>query len=504
MATTTKKLSLKDFGLDSHHSLDDDNSRFSNLNLNQAFQAPVQSLSKLNKNQSFCASDKYQEKIKPQILKTSNFAIFNDETKEIKNGRMNFGSNTNNGSILSLHIEAYENLIESCDGKKDKVVKSDKQTFANISTFLIQNQFEFPRQQNDEISEPEMSQFKTSQRLLNPNKVSNKVGQEVFVRYHTEKQLDFIQTYPEFNCSSKLIEILQKLWVVPRSLSSAILQSGFEGKDMIIEAKKGSGKTTCLSILAANYVHKNNTPTNGAILILTPTVGHAYKVQKIVESLISLHVLTIFRKNGRAAKTDIENKCYPIIVAIPRHLFPLVESKMISLEDLEMVIISETEFFSEDDIETYIKPIISSTNSSKTQYALFSNKKNSKEMIDCFVGYMKEPILLQLGIDQATSDTDAIKISKIEKRFPRIESDSNLSDTSLPPENVNTGPPAVVNVANILLLCPDLAPAYQQSNQLPRRIIHAKKEESEESEEEKENRPKFDENGKMTKGSLFG
>uniref|UniRef100_A0AC35EZM2 Uncharacterized protein n=1 Tax=Panagrolaimus sp. PS1159 TaxID=55785 RepID=A0AC35EZM2_9BILA len=80
---------------------------------------------------------------------------------------------------------------------------------------------------------------------------------------------------------------------------------------------------------------------------------------------------------------------------------------MVSMEDIEMLIISKADLFSEATIQYDLKPIISSTYPSKTQYTLFSNKNNSKKMIDCFVGYMKETILVQLGIDQVTLNVGA-------------------------------------------------------------------------------------------------
>uniref|UniRef100_A0A914QET8 Uncharacterized protein n=1 Tax=Panagrolaimus davidi TaxID=227884 RepID=A0A914QET8_9BILA len=83
---------------------------------------------------------------------------------------------TTNKSTLSLHIAAYENSNEAAasdsffDSQVEKRVNT-KQIMTDASSFISQNQFEFPRQQSNQ-KKPEVSQFKASQRLRNPNKVS--------------------------------------------------------------------------------------------------------------------------------------------------------------------------------------------------------------------------------------------------------------------------------------------------------------------------------------------
>uniref|UniRef100_A0A914QY03 Uncharacterized protein n=1 Tax=Panagrolaimus davidi TaxID=227884 RepID=A0A914QY03_9BILA len=125
----------------------------------------------------FIVSDNYEEKEKSQSWnKSSKILTLNGDNNGFKKPWKNGNTlKTTDKSTLSFQIASYKNPIavdlfdnENIEGlKKEKFgsIKTSKHTFAGH--FISQNPFEFPRQQNgDKKNEPEVMQFKASQKLL--------------------------------------------------------------------------------------------------------------------------------------------------------------------------------------------------------------------------------------------------------------------------------------------------------------------------------------------------
>uniref|UniRef100_A0A914QCG4 Uncharacterized protein n=1 Tax=Panagrolaimus davidi TaxID=227884 RepID=A0A914QCG4_9BILA len=159
----------------------DNGSQYSNLNLNQNYKCPilipVQSYSKTFYDKN-CENGKSQSWNKSSNLASKSLK-FDAKVEDEKEEKSSFTKTTN--STIHLHITTYGNSTEAgrpqfCNKNCDEItnekfgsIKKCKKQFFAASKLFTENLFEFPRQQNDKLPEPELSQFKASQRLFKPN-----------------------------------------------------------------------------------------------------------------------------------------------------------------------------------------------------------------------------------------------------------------------------------------------------------------------------------------------
>uniref|UniRef100_A0A914ZAV6 Uncharacterized protein n=1 Tax=Panagrolaimus superbus TaxID=310955 RepID=A0A914ZAV6_9BILA len=210
---------------------------------------------------------------------SSNFLINDYGLSKEKEERSSAKSST-----LSLHIAAYENSMEVSNHsnsnfnsnfsenkneglKKNGLVKSWKIPRQNFSSSIIQNPFEFPRQQeNEETKTPEIAQFKASQKLL---KVSNKtsIGQHGIITHIVQQSDNQIPPPHGYGASNDNVfgseRALLERFKIPNmeTLSLENRGSDFRTKKFIIE------------LLHLHWYHETN-----RIVVTESRVANGYKL----------------------------------------------------------------------------------------------------------------------------------------------------------------------------------------------------------------------------------
>ena len=196
-----------------------------------------------------------------------------------------------------------------------------------------------------------------------------------------------MKTFAEVGVKHELISALNKInFSNPTEVQERAIPPIMEGKDVIVRAKTGTGKTGAFLIPIINQIEH----ADGIVaIIMVPTRELALQVSEVATkmSIKGIKVATVY---GGAS---MNNQAYSIrnganiIVGTPGRILDLIERRILNLEDIRFLVLDEADIMLDMGFIDDISEIISRTPRER-QTMLFSATM-PKEITDIARRYMK-------------------------------------------------------------------------------------------------------------------
>ncbi len=217
----------------------------------------------------------------------------------------------------------------------------------------------------------------------------------------------------ELPLNSQLFKALDKLGFTDATdVQSRAIPPALDGRDIMVSAKTGSGKTAAFLLpLLHKLLTKSSPDTSTRALILLPTRELALQTQKTLETLAAFtYIKSGLLIGGEPFKYQIASlrKNPEIIIATPGRLVEHIEKGTTDFTDLEVLILDEADRmldmgFSED-METIIKRC-----HTDRQILLFSATLKHKN-IARISGLLNDPLAIVVDSHRESQDNIAQQI----------------------------------------------------------------------------------------------
>ncbi|MBN2221372.1 MAG: DEAD/DEAH box helicase [Vallitaleaceae bacterium] len=223
------------------------------------------------------------------------------------------------------------------------------------------------------------------------------------------------------------------LGVVPRILSAleelgfhhatevqqAVIPSILEGKDVIVMAKTGSGKTAAFGIpllqtLIQNEGHDNNQGVKA--LILTPTRELAVQVESDIKQIAKdtgIRTTAVYGQHNMDLEVKALNKGSAVVVGTPGRVIDHLERGQLKTEQIQFLVLDEADRMLDMGFIDQVVKIIKSLAKNRVTM-LFSATMPLEVRMIC-QEYMNSPTTIELSSDTKTVDT-------IKQLYYRVES----------------------------------------------------------------------------------
>ncbi|MCW9050801.1 MAG: DEAD/DEAH box helicase [Motiliproteus sp.] len=218
-----------------------------------------------------------------------------------------------------------------------------------------------------------------------------------------------VKNFTDLNLNDRLHKALDKLeYEMPTPVQAEAIPHTLAGKDLMVNAETGSGKTAAFLLPILQKLVTNQAPNSATrALILLPTRELARQVLKHCNDLMAFtHIKAVVITGGAEFKYQqaMLRKNPEIIIATPGRLVEHLTRNSIDLSDLEILVLDEADRmldlgFSEDVLR------IASASPEQRQTLLYSATLNHKGVRQVASEVLSEPMNLTLNRVQDGHDS---------------------------------------------------------------------------------------------------
>jgi superfamily II DNA/RNA helicase len=152
-------------------------------------------------------------------------------------------------------------------------------------------------------------------------------------------------TFEELNLSEETLKGLKDVnYSEPTELQQAVIPAALEGKNLKIRAKAGMGKHGTFMIPALETLLKYKNESGTKVLILTPSVERAQKIDEMLWAMgyhVGLESAPIVMQGDKDVQREAIDSGTSVLVANPGQLQQLVKEDKFTLDQVKLAIVDE-------------------------------------------------------------------------------------------------------------------------------------------------------------------
>jgi ATP-dependent RNA helicase DeaD len=190
-------------------------------------------------------------------------------------------------------------------------------------------------------------------------------------------------------------------FLIPSPIQASAIPKILDGKDLLGQAKTGTGKTAAFGIPILTKLDKRIRTTQA--LIIVPTRELALQVSAELKSIgkrEKINIVTVYGGASMRAQEQELRKGAPIIVGTPGRLMDFMRQKVIKFPKLKIIVLDEADKMLDmgfrEDIETVFSQI------PKQKQVLMFSATMPKAIKELAKEHMKDYVLLNLSADTLT------------------------------------------------------------------------------------------------------